>query len=192
MLSPVVWNWNEYKHLRSNLPLCFSLCRWNCGTSTRWPASHPWCLWTRPRGRWCVGTDCWWSGMIPKVRIGLGKVKGGPTDWLATSHWTVTPTTKAAAGFTAPWWVNHTLGVVTLNSCWHLSVSGQSLLECKLVWWQFHAGIYSQSPVCFTSWEAWDPKPSWNHSLLHAGSLKVLDPNPGYDLCKSGIIYHPH
>lgn len=45
----------------------------------------------------------------------------------------------------------HTLCVVTLNSWWHRSVSGLSLLECKLVWWQFHAGIYSQSPVCFAS-----------------------------------------
>lgn len=105
--SEIEMNINSWGLPGANLPLrvCFSPCRWSCGTSTRWPVSHPWCLWTRPRARWCVGTDCWWSGMIPKVRIEQGMVRSSPywllgvVYWLPTSHFwylymTVNSTTK--------------------------------------------------------------------------------------------------
>ena len=47
----------------------FFLFRWSCGTSTRWPVSHLWCLWMQLRGKWCVEMVYWWSEMTPKVRL---------------------------------------------------------------------------------------------------------------------------
>lgn len=41
--------------------------RWSCGTSTRWPASPPWCLWTPLLGRSCVEMVYWWLEMTLKV-----------------------------------------------------------------------------------------------------------------------------
>lgn len=75
-------------------PLLFS--RWSCGTSTRWPASPPWCLWTRRRGRSCVETVYWWSGMTPKVRSSGLRVHlvGGTKVIFDLNPWTQAPVIK--------------------------------------------------------------------------------------------------